>query len=99
MNKEQILSAYESYMGSDLINNVAVPSSVRFKLAHAKEHLIVYMWEHFIKGEIYRLELQGISADDLLDYYTFEELLEGFAHYQVGYWEGVNEAREESDNE
>jgi hypothetical protein len=99
MTEEQIDQACESYAGSDLINQIAVPSEIRFKLSPVKEHLIVYMWEHFIKLEIYRLELQGLSADDLLEVYSFDELLEAFAHYQIGYWEGVNEAKEEDDEQ
>jgi hypothetical protein len=81
-------------MGSEMIDNVAIPSNVRFELARVKEHLIVYMWEQFIKGEIFRLEMQGLSAEDLLEVHSELDLLECFAHFQIGYWEGVNEANE-----
>ena len=96
--KKQKLEAYYDFMGSDMISQITIPADVRLDLAFTKEFLIVNMWEHFIKGEIYRLEMEGIKAEELLNYIHFTDLLEGFAHYQVGYWEGVNEAQEEEED-
>ena len=97
--EEQKMEAYLDFMGSNLISEIAIPQSVRMQLAETKEHLIVFMWEHFIKGLIYQLELDGTPGEDLMDFYSPQELLEHFAHYQMGYWEGVNESMDEEDNE
>lgn len=97
--KKQKLEAYLDFMGSEMIHNIAIPSELRMNLSYAKEHLIVYMWEHFIKGEYYRMELDGMTGEDLLEHISPMELLEGFAHYQMGYWQGVNEAMNEDEEE
>lgn len=97
--KKQIMAAVAEFAGSDMIYNISVPHELRFELAQIKEHLIVYMWENYIKTLIYRLELEGLSSDDLLEIYGPDELLEEFAHWQIGYWEGVNEALANQDDE
>lgn len=97
--EEQKLEAYYDFMGSNLISEISIPQSLRMNLAGTKEHLIVYMWEHFIKGKVYQLELDGTPGEDLMDFYSPIELLEEFAHYQMGYWEGVNEQMGEEDED
>jgi len=99
ITKKQKLEAYYDFMGGDMIHNIAIPQELRMNLSHAKEHLIVYMWEHYIKGEYYRLEMEGMSGDDLLEHVSPMELLEGFAHYQMGYWQGVHEAMDGEDDD
>lgn len=93
--KKQKMEAYVDFMRSDMISQINIPAELRMQLSFAKEHLIVYMWEHYIKGEIYRLEMEGIAVEEFCDYIEFTDLLEGFAHFQVGYWEGVNEEEDD----
>jgi hypothetical protein len=95
-NKQQLLDAYIDFMGSDMLLDVSVPHELRFDLAPIKEHLIVYMWENFIKGQIFLLEAAGGSVDDFMEEHEPMELLEMFAEYQIGYWQGVNQNNEET---
>jgi len=97
--EEQKLEAYLDFMGSNMISEISIPQSLRMQLAETKEHLIVFMWEHFIKGKIYQLELDGTPGEDLMDFYSPFDLLEEFSYYQMGYWEGVNEAMDEEDED
>ena len=94
--KQQIEQAMSAYCSSEISVNESLPKDLQLQLASVKELFNVHIWELFIKQNAYWAEINGEDVNEFFENWDAFDMLEDFAEWQVGYWEGVNEAKKEN---
>lgn len=95
ITKKELLKKYLDYAGSDKAVNSSVSKDIRYRLAPVKEHVMIYMWESFVKSELYKAKLLGITPDELVDLMLEgDDVIITFGDWCGGYADGMREAKE-----
>jgi len=95
ITKKELLKKLHDYAGTPKSINSSVSKEIRYRLAPLKEHVMIYMWETFIKSELYRAKLMGITPHEMVDFMLEDdETIIAFGDWCGGYAEGVRESKE-----
>jgi len=99
LTKKELLKKLNEYADSGKAINSSVSKDIRYRLAPIKEHIMIYMWETFVKSELYRAKLMGITPDEMVDFMLEDDdIIISFGDWCGGYAEGVREAKSEKLN-